>query len=457
MKNYIDYNNSLNVLNEGFFSWVWKLTKLMFKKVLAAQNFSDLNDNISKLEKIIKYGAKNDGNPAIVESLKINEGRTRSRARKVFEEGEDNAQIIDTSEPTSMEPAKIIPKDQINMNIPSYRQTCITMLNGLEDELKVARKNISSKVLDNWNNALSAGKYLHSNDAQYVQLLVTDFIRKYSAGQIAPPTLNGKDLLTNNELQQWNALLKKSEKGDSNTAFKSVENALKKVLDNYNENFKETLNDIINNAKGEENSNTKMILENKLKIQTKWDGIYQRCENFISTAIADYFVNDDIYKSALDFIKELLVILTKNSEIVNRSSKSEIGRLINLDDEDKAELIENVAEKYNLLRSNIEKFNNGKQNDNDKINPENYKEIDTDALRKYFNDIIDKVSKIYKNNKNVKSNEILEYFNANIEETTKLYPIMFYLIIKTLDKSNMIKYYLTDRNNNKIDITDFLK
>lgn len=456
MKNYIDYNNSLNVLNEGFFSWVWKLTKLMFKKVLAAQNFSDLNDNISKLEKIIKYGAKNDGNPAIVESLKINEGRTRARARKVFEEGEDNAQIIDTSEPTSMEPAKIIPKDQINMNIPSYRQTCITMLNGLEDELKAARKNISSRVLDNWNNALSAGKYLHSNDAQYIQLLVTDFIRKYSAGQIAPPTLNGKDLLTNNELQQWNALLKKSEKGDSNNAFKSVENALKKVLDNYNENFKETLNDIINNAKGEENSNTKMILENKLKIQTKWDGIYQRCENFISTAIADYFVNDDIYKSALDFIKELLVILTKNSEIVNRSSKSEIGRLINLDDEDKAELIENVVEKYNLLRSNIEKFNN--ENQNDKINLKNFNNLQNNAIQEFINSLIEKCAKIYKKNINIKPQDILNILeNEDNPAAPIINPVLFYMAIKTLNKDNIINYYIMDNNNKKHSIGEFLK
>ena len=453
MKQYINYQNSLNVLNEGFFSWVWKLSKAIFKKILSAKNFDDLNDNISKLEKIIKYGAKLDGNPAISESLKINEGRSRSRNR-INEDGENTQE----NEPLKLEPSKLIPKDQINMNIPSYRQTCILMLEGLEDELKNAKSKVTSNVIENWNNALSAGKYLYSSDAQYIQLLVTDFIRKYSGGQIVPPTLNGKDLLSTGELEVWNKLLKKTESGNNNeTHFKSVYDALKKVLDNYNTNFKETLEELIKNSNSEEINNFKMIQENKLKIQSKWDAIHQRCENYISSAIATYFVNDEVYKSSLDFIKELLVILTKNSEIVNRSSKSEIGRLINLDDEDKAELIENVAEKYNLLRSNIEKFNNGKQNDNDKINPENYKEIDIDILRKYFNDIIDKVSKFYKNNKNVKSNEILEYFNANIEETTKLYPIMFYLIIKTLDKSNMIKYYLTDRNNNKIDITDFLK
>ena len=141
-------------------------------------------------------------------------------------------------------------------------------------------------------------------------MLVTDFIRKYSGGQIAPPTLNGKDLLSTGELEVWNKLLKKTESGNNNeTHFKSVYDALKKVLDNYNTNFKETLEELIKNSNSEEINNFKMIQENKLKIQSKWDAIHQRCENYISSAIATYFVNDEVYKSSLDFIKELLVIL----------------------------------------------------------------------------------------------------------------------------------------------------
>ena len=452
MKQYINYQNSLNVLNEGFFSWVWKLSKAIFKKILSAKNFDDLNDNISKLEKIIKYGAKLDGNPAISESLKINEGRSRSRNR-INEDGENTQE----NEPLKLEPSKLIPKDQINMNIPSYRQTCILMLEGLEDELKNAKSKVTANVIENWNNALSAGKYLYSSDAQYIQLLVTDFIRKYSGGQIAPPTLNGKDLLSTGELEVWNKLLKKTESGNNNeTHFKSVYDALKKVLDNYNTNFKETLEELIKNSNSEEINNFKMIQENKLKIQSKWDAIHQRCENYISSAIATYFVNDEVYKSSLDFIKELLVILTKNSEIVNRSSKSEIGRLINLDDEDKVELIENVAEKYNLLRSNIEKFNNGKQ-ENTQIDLKEYPEIFNEEFNGYINDILEGISKIYKNNKNIKPQDILNNLITNTDKTKTAYPILFYLMIKTLDKNNMINYYINDNSNNKHNVGEFLK
>ena len=108
MKDYINYQNSLNILNEGFFSWVWKLTKQMFKKILAASDFNDLNNNITKLEKIIKYGAKKNGMAAVSESLNesnvLNEkggkqhSRKRSRGTKNAEDEYDYMKYLDDEE-----------------------------------------------------------------------------------------------------------------------------------------------------------------------------------------------------------------------------------------------------------------------------------------------------------------------------------------------------------------------
>lgn len=525
MKDYINYQNSLNVLNEGFFSWVWKLTKQMFKKILAASDFNDLNNNITKLEKIIKYGAKKNGMAAVSESLNesnvLNEksskqhGRKRSRGAKNAEDEYDYMKYLDDEEndnpsskknlwnkfkdmfsdyeymdddkseknyeddknsentntqTTSSTPEtqsasddkNIVPKEKINMNIPSYRATCITMLNALEEELKDAKRKATPDVITNWTNGLAEGKTLHPRDAQYIQLLVTDFIRKYSAGQIAPPSLNGKDLLSNSELQQWNQLLSRNESGkNSETQFKSVYDALHKVLENYNTNFKETLEEIINNTKNEEDkndkNNAKMIRENKFKLQTKWDGIYQRCENFIPTAIANYFINDDVYKNGLDFIKELLPILIKNSDIVNKSSKSEIGRLVNLDDEDKQELIENVVNLYNKFAAALNKFNDDNRANNISIDIPSYINNKSNMVIENINEVIESCASIYKKNKNIKSSDILEQFVNNINAATKDYPILFILIIKILDKNIPLNYQIKDSSNNMHNIAEFLK
>ena len=496
MKDYINYQNSLNILNEGFFSWVWKLTKQMFKKILAASDFNDLNNNITKLEKIIKYGANKNGMAAVSESLNesnvLNEkggkkqgidhqqrDRKRSRGTSVInknseitsQNSEDNKNSENTNTQTTPQNTEtqtvsdnkiIVPKAKINMNIPSYRATCITMLNALDEELKDARKKATSDVITNWSNGLAEGKTLHSRDAQYIQLLVTDFIRKYSAGQIAPPSLNGKDLLSNSELQQWNQLLNKNESGkNTETQFKSVYDALHKVLENYNANFKETLEEIINNTKNEEDkndkNNSKMIRENKFKLQTKWDGIYQRCENFIPTAIANYFINDDVYKSSLEFIKELLPILIKNSDIVNKSSKSEVGRLINLDDEDKQALIENVVNLYNKFAAALNKFNEDNKANNISIDIPSYINNKSNMVIENINEVIESCASIYKKNKNIKSSDILEQFVNNINAATKDYPILFILIIKILDKNISLNYQIKDSSNNMHNIAEFLK
>ena len=53
---FYNYDNNIEVLNEGFFDFVWKWTNRIFHSLFKVNDFSSLYKRVGQIEDLIKYG-----------------------------------------------------------------------------------------------------------------------------------------------------------------------------------------------------------------------------------------------------------------------------------------------------------------------------------------------------------------------------------------------------------------
>ena len=355
MKNkYVNYDNSLQVLNEGFFDFVKKMASRLFHALFKAKKYEDLSDRLDKIEQIIKYGNTkvNEVASCNVAVTNINETIRRRRitedkdtsTKKTDSSVKDTSikktptnttsNVSDTSKGKSadeIEDTKVtsssvkVNLNSINTNIPSFPAVAKKLVDALADQLTSLKKSVPESKLISDIDKVRAGATLPPNYAQQLELVASNFLRKYSGGGINLPQPKKGENMSAAELNQWKDLLTKNKSMANMDSFRSISDSMRKVIDVYKQEFTTFLNEF--NARED-----KHIQQNKdgkastadIKFKTDWNtklnhkmnAIADSCIDFIPVAINEYIIKSGIYKGALDYISKIIELLFANTRVV---------------------------------------------------------------------------------------------------------------------------------------------
>lgn len=392
---FYNYDNNIDVLNEGFFDFVWKWTNRIFHSLFKVNDFSSLYKRVGQIEDIIKYGEviKESNNHESVYN-KLNEGR--SRTRRVVED-DDSATGDTTTQNTIEDPDevdldnnapdntnKMVNMDKVNMNIPSFPQVAKQLLKGLERQIEQNKENLSLQKIEEDLSKVESGIQLSQRYVQRLEILVTDFIRKYSAGKLTLPKPSKDKKMSYKELAEWQKY-SQSAVQQSSKMFLYVHETMEKIVDDYEKAFNKQYQDLkdneesfINKYKNGEKSKTdrNFLTEWDNKISEKVSEVKRECIEFIPTAIANYFINDKIYKDATDYIQSALNLLIANSknmanndnetngllEYVNEWQNDNEDDIINIVNAEKKELLNRINgnDKYQKLEEYLNNIDNNR-------------------------------------------------------------------------------------------------
>lgn len=379
MTNFNNYDNNIEVLNEGFFDFVKKWTARILHSLFKANDFESLFNRLTTLEETIKYG-KNKSNKS---NESINEGNRSRRTRYILEDGENS----ETETKTSTEPSKIDsdidkqqntevdlnnPKQQvvnmenIDMNTPSFPQVAKQLLNGLKKQLEEKQKLMPISGLENDITAVKSGRPLSQRYINMLEVVVTDFLRKYSSGTLTLPRPERNQTLSYDQLMQWQKYAK-DPGGNSEKMFAYVHDTMEKIVNDYEKEFKnkfevlKTSEDsfIQKYKNNEKNKNDLMFISDwETKIMQKVENLKTSCIEFIPTAISNYFISSDIYKNATDYVLLCLELLAVNSKNIAQRNEGKGNSLLNYMNEwlegDKEDIIDVVNQKRDEILSHIQ-------------------------------------------------------------------------------------------------------
>lgn len=387
---FYNYDNNIEVLNEGFFDFVWKWTNRIFHSLFKVNDFSSLYKRVGQIEDIIKYGKviKESNNFENV-SNKLNEGR--SRTRRVVEDDADtstNQNIIEDPDEVDLDDRQnnktIVNMDKVDMNVPSFPQVAKQLLKGLELQIKQNKEKLSPQKIEEDLSKVESGIQLSQRYVQRLEILVTDFIRKYSAGKLTLPKPSKDRKMSYKELAEWQKY-SQSAVQQSSKMFLYVHETMEKIVDDYEKAFNKQYQDLkdneesfINKYKNGEKSKTdrNFLTEWDNKISKKISDVKRECIEFIPTAIANYFINDKIYKEASDYIQSALNLLIANSknmanndnetngllEYVNEWQNDNEDDVINTVNTEKKELLNRINgnNKYQKLEEYLNNIDNNR-------------------------------------------------------------------------------------------------
>lgn len=416
-KLFYNYDNNIEVLNEGFFDFVWKLTKRLFHSLFKADSFSNLYNRVDKLENLIKYGEVIKESKNINTFNKINESRTRTR--KLVEDGENNNQDSSTNNQTQNQSSNVndasirkldneiedpneidlndtntsvptVNMNNVNMNIPSFPQVAKQLLNGLKDQMNRIQSNLSVDRLKEDLKSVQNGTPLSQRYVQTLEIIVTDFLRKYSAGQLVLPRPQKDKAMSQRDIEVWK---KYSDTANSSRdkMFKYVYDSMEKIVNDYEKafnkeynNLKEDENSFIKKYKNgeQDKSDRDFLTEWDNKITSKIKDIKEKCIEYIPTAILDYFITNEVYKNASDYIQLAIQLLVANSKNTANGNNTKNG------------LLEYVSEWMNDNEDQvIDVIDNEREQILNKIKgDDNYKQLEN-YLNNINNNTIDKAIK----------------------------------------------------------------
>lgn len=449
---FTDYENSLNVLNEGFFDFVGKLIKRVFHSLFKATKYEDLLKRVNSLENIIKYGnGLNESN-----NIKVTHNINENRRRRRLDEDDDNATQtpieLNTTDDAPIEgniKSTNVNMSKVNINIPSFPATAKRLLQSLGKELGGLKKMVDLDKIDDNIKAVRNGAKLSPQYIQNLEIITTNFLRKYSKGGLSLPKPSSDQPLSQSELKQWNNLLKSIDDGKYNKndedAFKTVNEAMMKVVELYKQEFEATLKGFNerDDKAAEDNKST-----NDIKFKTEWntklnfamETVAKNCIDFIPTAINDYFINSEEYKETLQYIAKMLELLYAATEV--KSNYTNIFTMIQ-------EGLKNKTIDINVLN----RIKDGAlQND---IDADKLKSIDD--YKRLFNEAIheDKFPKHFKNNKehidinDIEDDSLFDSFIDGLSSSDKYSEIYALLIlIKAVDSNFNYTLEISDGNGN---------
>lgn len=458
---FYNYDNNIEVLNEGFFDFVWKWTNRIFHSLFKVNDFSSLYKRVGQIEDIIKYGKviKESNNFENV-SNKLNEGR--SRTRRVVEDDADtstNQNIIEDPDEVDLDDRQnnktIVNMDKVDMNVPSFPQVAKQLLKGLELQIKQNKEKLSPKKIEEDLSKVESGIQLSQRYVQRLEILVTDFIRKYSAGKLTLPKPSKDRKMSYKELAEWQKY-SQSAVQQSSKMFLYVHETMEKIVDDYEKAFNKQYQDLkdneesfINKYKNGEKSKTdrNFLTEWDNKISKKISDVKRECIEFIPTAIANYFINDKIYKEATDYIQSALNLLIANSK--NMASN----------DNEKNTIIEYLRDWKNKEKSNIVQIINEEKNNLLDVIKGNNKYVDLEKSLNNINDnTINRAMIAINNIKNInkiKDDDLIMLTSEDINNATENtdLSIIIALLIHHIDA----RFEFELKNIGNINIFDLLE
>ncbi len=461
---FTDYENSLNVLNEGFFDFVGKLIKRVFHSLFKATKYEDLLKRVNSLENIIKYGnGLNESN-----NIKVTQNINENRRRRRLDEDDNNTTQTSSSDVSvnntpntttnnsnDINDAPIegnikstdVDLAKVNINIPSFPATAKRLLQSLGKELDGLKKMVDLNKIDDNIKAVRNGAKLSAQYIQNLEIMTTNFLRKYSKGGLSLPKPSSDQPLSRNELKQWNNLLKSIDDGKYNKndedAFKTVNEAMLKVVELYKQEFESTLKDFNerDDKAVEDNKST-----NDIKFKTEWntklnfamETVAKNCIDFIPTAINDYFINSEEYKETLQYIAKMLELLYAATEV-----KTDYNNIFTMIQEG----LKNKTIDINVLNRIKD---NALQND---IHADKLKSIDD--YKRLFNESIheDKFPKHFKNNKehidinDIEDDSLFNDFLTDLSIDDK-YPEIYAMLILIKAVDNNFNYTIETKDIN---------
>lgn len=323
MNNFINYNNDLDVLNEGFFDFIWKLSNRVFHAMFKSNNFEDLYKRIDELETIIKHGKTKVKESVNYNGNILNESRRRrSRIVEDSSTSTDDASKNDNNASNDIDiNSKPVNLDKINMNIPSFPVVAKQLLDNLKKQYDDVNKQVSlDKIKEDIVNVRN-GQRISQRYVQALEVFTTDFLRKYSKGGISLPRPTADKPLSYNEILGWQKLANSVDK-HTDEMFKSVKDAMEKILTNYQNAFEQQLQDLKSNEDkfiekfkdSKSARDSKFITDWENKIKSRLDVVMTSCRDYIPVAINVYFISDDIYKNALNYATSALELLIANNK-----------------------------------------------------------------------------------------------------------------------------------------------
>jgi hypothetical protein len=251
---------------------------------------------------------------------------------------------------------------KINMDIPSFPQVAAYLLKNLDTQIKELQTKLPETKIKNDLNAVKNNSRIDQRYVQQLEIIVTDFFKKYSSGSIQLPQPQKGKALNYDEMQKWNNFAGEINK-NSDIAFKSISDAMKRVVNDYKENFESELKNLLaredafiqKNKDGQPSyEDDKFKNEWKHKITSKMNLIATSCEEYIPTAINRYFISSSIYNNASKYIMQLLELLLANSKnVANPQSNNIFLTLYNNFNDNKESFIKSANNILNSIKTNF--------------------------------------------------------------------------------------------------------
>ena len=252
-----------------------------------------------------------------------------------------------------------------------------------------------------------------------MEIIVSDFLNLYTGGGMNLPKPEKGKTMTVAEIAQYKNSV---EKGDSSKKFKTIYDALSKVVDIYEESFNAEWEFVRENEKEyqkEKAANAswsgdgsisyktmKQIVDHEIEIQGAMDSIINQCKGLIPNAIMGYFISSPVYEHTEETINKIITILLANSKnveelaknpelkvvsvfndiltnTINEEEKENIDKAKNLFKEKVNKITQTYPNKTTFTPQDGDKFEEIIQNSNIKVGPKD----NSDAIMKKIQDV----------------------------------------------------------------------
>ena len=298
-----------------------KQIKELSSKIKEMQNkFEELLNDKEKLEKEKEEKEKEN------EELKDKNDELNAKIEKM-----NGSQYESEFKPIQVDEIDALVKSKT----PSFKKTLAELLMKLRDQSAQINKKFDENTIQKLNQIIESGQVISTSDVQSMEIIVSDFLNLYTGGSMSLPKPEKDKKMTVAELAQYKNSI---DKGDSSKKFKSLHDALAKVVKIYEESFNAEWEFVREREKEYEKQKAanaswdgdgsisyktmKKIVDNEIEIQGAMDSMVNQCMGLIPNAIMGYFINSPVYKHTEDTINNILTILLANSKNVEELAKN---------------------------------------------------------------------------------------------------------------------------------------
>ena len=307
----------------------------------------------------------------------------------------------------------------VKSKTPSFKKTLAELLMKLRDQSAQINKKFDENTIKKLNQIIESGQVISTSDVQSMEIIVSDFLNLYTGGGMNLPKPEKDKKMTVAELAQYKNSI---DKGDNSKKFKSLYDALAKVVKIYEESFNAEWKFVREREKEYEKQKAanaswdgdgsisyktmRKIVDNEIQIQGAMESMINQCQGLIPNAIMGFFINSPVYQHTEETINNILTILLANSKnaeelsknpelkvvstfndiltnTINEEEKENIDKAKNLFKEKVNKIVQTYPNKTTFTQQDGDKFEEIIQNSNIKVTAKD----NADALMKKIQDV----------------------------------------------------------------------